>query len=32
VRSRVNARTLRASSLARDGQPGGNPAGTDLHT
>jgi GT2 family glycosyltransferase len=31
-RSRVNARTLRASSLARDGQPGGNPAGTDLHT
>jgi GT2 family glycosyltransferase len=30
-RDRINARTLRASGLARPGQPDGNPAGTDLH-
>jgi GT2 family glycosyltransferase len=30
-RDRINARTLRASHPARAGQPGGNPAGTDLH-
>jgi GT2 family glycosyltransferase len=29
-RDRVNARTLRASGLARGGQQGGSPAGTDL--